>query len=51
MLVNLPTDEHKREGVVDMENMVPLGQFLAGLGIFFMGVGVLWCVSLQSGKE
>ncbi len=31
-----------------METLALFGQFLAGLGIFFVGVGVLWFVSVYS---
>jgi hypothetical protein len=31
-----------------MEQLQIIGQFFAGLGIFFIGIGVLWWVSLQA---
>jgi hypothetical protein len=34
-----------------MENLVFLGQFFSGLGIFFVGIGALWFVSVYSGKK
>jgi hypothetical protein len=34
-----------------MEQLVLLGQFLGGLGIFFVGIGVLWFVSIYKPKE
>ncbi len=34
-----------------MENLVPLGQFLAGLGVFFLGIGLLWFVSVYEAKQ
>lgn len=34
-----------------MEQLVPLGQFLSGLGVFFMGLGVLWFVSVYQPKQ
>jgi hypothetical protein len=39
----------------DMENLIGIGQFwggsfgfFGGLGIFFIGIGVLWWISLQA---
>lgn len=34
-----------------MQNLVLLGQFLGGLGVFFVGIGVLWFVSVYQPKE
>ena len=35
-----------------MEQLVIIGQFLSGLGVFFVGIGVLWFVSVyQQNKE
>jgi len=34
-----------------MENLVNLGQFLAGLGVFFVGIGVLYGVSVWDNKK
>jgi len=34
-----------------MENLVDLGQFLAGLGIFFAGIGALYGVSVWEKKK
>ena len=34
----------------DMEALVLLGQFFGGLGIFFVGIGVLWFVSVYAEK-
>jgi hypothetical protein len=34
-----------------MENLVVIGQFLRDLGIFFVGLGVLWFVSVYKPKE
>lgn len=36
---------------VAMENLVDLGLFLAGLGVFFLGVAALWWVGDWSGKQ
>lgn len=33
-----------------MENLVPLGVFLAGLGIFFVGLATLWIGSMYDDK-
>jgi hypothetical protein len=40
---------------VEMENLVGIGQFwcgsfgsFGGLGLFFIGIGVLWWISLQA---
>ena len=33
-----------------MENLVPIGIFLAGLGIFFVGVALLWGGSMYEEK-
>ena len=42
----------------DMENLVGIGQFwggsfgfFGGMGVFFIGVGFLWWISLQAGKK
>jgi hypothetical protein len=35
----------------DMENLVGIGQFLGGLGIFLLGVGVLQFVSVYREKK
>jgi hypothetical protein len=34
-----------------MENLVALGHFLGGLGVFFLGIGALWFVSVYSEKK
>jgi hypothetical protein len=34
-----------------MEQLVVVAQFLSGLGIFFLGVGVLWFVSVYRDKK
>ena len=34
-----------------MENLVNLGQFLAGLGVLFVGIGVLYGVSVWDNKK
>lgn len=34
-----------------MENLADLGQFFMGLGIFFVGIGALWGVSVWSAKK
>ena len=34
-----------------MEHLAQFGFFFGGLGIFFMGVGVLWFVSVYKDKE
>jgi hypothetical protein len=34
-----------------MEQLVLLGQFLSGLGIFFVGLAALWFVSVYKPKE
>ena len=34
-----------------MENLALLGQFLGSLGIFFVGIGVLWFVSVYTEKK
>jgi hypothetical protein len=36
---------------VDMENLELLGHFFGGLGLLFVGVGVLWFVSVYKPKE
>ena len=33
-----------------MENLTDLGQFLSGLGIFFVGIGALYGVSVWDKK-
>ena len=33
-----------------MENLVPIGIFLAGLGIFFIGIALLWGGSIYEDK-
>ena len=33
-----------------MEQVAFFGQFLGGLGVFFLGVGVLWFVSVYKEK-
>jgi hypothetical protein len=35
----------------DMEALVMLGQAAGGLGIFFIGIGVLWFVSVYKEKK
>jgi hypothetical protein len=35
----------------NMENLVALGQFFVGLGIFFLGIASLWWVSVYSEKK
>jgi len=34
-----------------MEQLVVVSQFLSGLGVFFLGVGVLWFVSIYKEKK
>ena len=34
-----------------MENLVGLGYLLGGLGVFFIGIGVLWFVTVYKEKE
>lgn len=34
-----------------METLVDLGQFLAGLGVFFVGIGALYGVSVWEKKN
>jgi hypothetical protein len=34
-----------------MASMVQLGYFSGGLGVFFIGIGVLWFVSVYSNKD
>ena len=34
-----------------MEVLVQLGQFLGWLGVFFIGCGVLWFVSVYAEKQ
>ena len=50
-----PMQAHSRERTsferVAMENLVDLGLFLAGLGVFFLGVAALWWVGDWSGKQ
>jgi len=38
------------EREANVENLVDLGQFLAGLGVFFVGIGVLYGVSVWDKK-
>jgi hypothetical protein len=35
----------------DMEFLAIFGQFLGGLGLFFLGVGVLWFVTVYKEKK
>ena len=35
----------------DMEHLVPLGEFFHGLGWLFVGIGVLWFVSMYKPKD
>jgi hypothetical protein len=35
----------------DMEQLLVVAQFFSGLGIFFLGVGVLWFVSVYKEKK
>ena len=35
----------------DMEHLAQFGFFFGGLGIFFMGVGVLWWVSILAREK
>jgi hypothetical protein len=34
-----------------MENLIPLGQFLSGLGVLLLGLAALWFVSVYDGKK
>ncbi len=34
-----------------MENLAIIGQFLGGLGVFFIGIGVLWFVTVYKEKK
>jgi hypothetical protein len=34
-----------------METLIDLGQFLGGLGIFFVGIGALYGVSVWAKKD
>lgn len=34
-----------------MGNLAPFGQFLQGLGVLLIGVGVLWFVTIYSEKD
>jgi hypothetical protein len=32
-------------------DLMTFGQFLQGLGVFFIGIGVLWFVSVYANKD
>ena len=32
----------------DVGNLAELGQFLSGVGLLLLGVGVLWCVTVYN---
>jgi hypothetical protein len=34
-----------------MEQLAAVAQFLGGLGVFFIGIGVLWFVSVYEDKK
>jgi hypothetical protein len=35
----------------DMHNLVPVGQFLGALGVFFLGCAAFWFVSVYKEKK
>lgn len=47
-VVCIANRQQKEDG---LEKLVLLGQFFSGLGVFFVGVGVLWFVSVYKPKE
>jgi hypothetical protein len=34
-----------------MEQLLVIGEFFSGLGVFFLGVAALWFVSVHQGKK